>query len=76
MFKFLLFVGLAYLVWRWWRGQQAAQPESLPEEKPAEAMIPCAWCGVHGPATEMLRDEQGRHFCDAAHRRALQQRDG
>lgn len=36
---------------------------------PAE-MAACAHCGLHLPASEALRDAQGRPYCGDAHRRA------
>src|SRR5262249_37087942 len=37
---------------------------------PPEAMIDCARCGVHLPASEALRDGAGRPYCCAEHRDA------
>jgi hypothetical protein len=33
-------------------------------------MLPCDHCGVHAPASDMIRAE-GRHFCSPEHRDAF-----
>jgi uncharacterized protein len=35
-----------------------------------ERMLPCDHCGVHAPASDMIRAE-GRHFCSPEHRDAF-----
>jgi uncharacterized protein len=35
-----------------------------------EAMVDCAHCGLHLPASEALRDEAARAYCSPEHRRA------
>ncbi|SFI07196.1 uncharacterized protein SAMN04515618_109103 [Collimonas sp. OK307] len=35
----------------------------------AEAMVACAHCGMHFPASEALADASGTVFCSAEHRR-------
>jgi uncharacterized protein len=37
---------------------------------PPEAMVDCARCGLHLPASEALRDAAGRQYCCAEHRDA------
>jgi uncharacterized protein len=34
-----------------------------------EAMVACAYCGMHFPASEALADASGTVFCSAEHRR-------
>ncbi|AIY43591.1 hypothetical protein LT85_4433 [Collimonas arenae] len=35
----------------------------------AEAMVACAHCGMHFPASEAIADASGAVFCSAEHRR-------
>ena len=35
---------------------------------PPQAMVDCAHCGLHLPASEAVLDDAGRAFCGAAHR--------
>ena len=46
----------------------AGQPQSDPT-RPV-AMVPCAHCGVHLPASDATMTEAGQPFCSEAHRRA------
>jgi uncharacterized protein len=39
------------------------------EPPQAEAMVACAHCGIHFPASEALADASGAVFCSAEHRR-------
>lgn len=39
------------------------------ESSQAEAMVACAHCGMHFPASEALADATGAVFCSAEHRR-------
>jgi uncharacterized protein len=63
------------------RGRKVASPEpaapapAAPAQAPAEAMLQCAWCGVHMPASEAVSAADGRVYCgrehlDAAHNAA------
>lgn len=45
----------------------AAQPSAASPD--AEAMLRCAECGVHLPASEALLDPAGSVFCSDEHRR-------
>lgn len=43
---------------------------SAPRRDAVQEMVDCAHCGVHLPATEAVRGEDGRHYCSPAHRLA------
>lgn len=47
----------------------AARPASA-ASTPLEAMVDCATCGLHFPASEALQDEAARSYCSTAHRDA------
>jgi uncharacterized protein len=70
--KYLLLVAFVAIAWWLWkkrsvqRGQQQA-----PAARAPEAMVVCAHCGVHLPASDSV-SENGAHFCSDAHRRAAQ----
>ena len=49
-------------------GQPAASAQAVPAAAP-EAMVDCAACGLHFPASEAVRDG-ARVFCCTAHRDA------
>ena len=44
---------------------QAGRPE---QDNAAEAMVQCAHCGVHLPASEALHNPAGLAFCSHEHR--------
>ena len=80
MLRLLIWLGLLVVVW-WWirrllsppRARGQAAPKSARRRDalaPPEAMIDCARCGVHLPASEALRDGAGRPYCCAEHRDA------
>ncbi|WP_395825812.1 PP0621 family protein [Collimonas sp.] len=47
-----------------------AMPASAaPEPTPVEAMVACAHCGMHFPASEAIADSSGAIFCSTEHRR-------
>ena len=72
----LLFWAIIGLV-VWWllrprRKATAAPPPAAargPVNAPPEAMVDCASCGLHFPASEAVRDGE-RVYCCAAHRDA------
>lgn len=81
MLKFLLLAAL--VVWLLYspgvrkliRGAlsgESAPPPSQAKPDPAQpvAMVPCAHCGVHLPASDALVNDAGQPFCSEAHRRA------
>lgn len=80
MFKFLLFLLLAWVVWRWWQARNLAssKAEAPPAPRAPEAMVRCAVCGVHLPASEAVLAssaavQAGRTYCSQAHRLADEQ---
>ncbi|PPE67927.1 PP0621 family protein [Caldimonas caldifontis] len=72
--KYLVVVVVVLVVVWLLRGQrrkEASAPRSSarPREAPQQ-MVDCAHCGVHLPAADAVRGEDGRHYCTAAHRLA------
>lgn len=46
-----------------------ASRRKSPSDKPAVAkMVACAYCGVHLPESEAVRDEN-KHYCSAEHQK-------
>ncbi len=83
MLKFLLLAALVlWLLYspgvrkllRGVRSSEPAQPprpaQAKPEPTQTTAMVPCAHCGVHLPASEALVNGQGQPFCSEAHLQA------
>lgn len=81
MLKFLLLAALVlWLLYSPWvrkliRGALSGEPspppsEAKPESAQPVAMVPCAHCGVHLPASDALANDAGQPFCSEAHRRA------
>lgn len=81
MLKFLLLAAL--VLWLLYspgvrkllRGALSGEPsppasEAKPEAAQPVAMLPCAHCGVHLPASDALVNDAGQPFCSEAHRRA------
>ncbi|MGR2740043.1 PP0621 family protein [Billgrantia sp. Q4P2] len=67
IFAVLFFAGLQlYRMYREWKLDREAQ---LPGDSHEEGgqMVRCAWCKVHVPEADALR-EQGEWFCSSAHR--------
>ncbi|WP_211466086.1 PP0621 family protein [Collimonas silvisoli] len=50
-------------------GSTFAKGTAASESPQAEAMVACAHCGMHFPASEALADASGAVFCSAEHRR-------
>jgi uncharacterized protein len=70
---FLFLVGIVlYLLLGKGRVARNARREAPPATSAAtpspEAMVSCAYCGLHIPASESLTVE-GRHYCGEEHRR-------
>jgi uncharacterized protein len=67
---FWLLLGLG----AWWllRPRSRVRPPQAPPSPraAAEAMVDCARCGVHLPASEASHDAQRRVYCCDAHRDA------
>lgn len=55
-------------------GEETKQPGPGPGPSSAPprptAMVPCAHCGVHLPASDAVVNETGQPYCSEAHRRA------
>ena len=71
-----LLVWILLIVGLWWlmRPRPRLPPGSPAARRPSartpEAMVDCARCGLHLPASEALRDADGRAYCCAEHRAA------
>lgn len=75
MGKIFLLVLLGVVVLWMWRKLQAPKRD-LPAaaiERPAEAMVSCAHCGVNQPRGECV-ESKGRLYCSDAHRLLAEQR--
>ena len=73
--RLLLWLVLGYVAW--WLLRPRRRPGPPPAARgpaapaaPVEAMVDCAHCGLHLPASEALRDAQARPYCSTAHRDA------
>jgi len=68
--RLLLWLVLGFVAWWMLRPRKAARPPaSAPAHAAPEAMVDCAHCGLHFPASEAVRDGT-RLFCCRAHRDA------
>jgi uncharacterized protein len=76
--RLLIWLAIVVLFWSKFRRPRApaavhARPGAAGAGRalaPPEAMVDCAHCGVHLPASEAVRDEAARPYCGAEHRRA------
>ena len=79
-----LIIGLAVVVWIKRALARVAHPASdgRPNAKagmspgrdvPSEAMVQCAHCGVHFPASEAVSGVAGTVYCSTEHRKIAQQ---
>lgn len=78
MMRLLLLLLAVLGVVLWWKHQQrgAARPPDTPPPPPApgpEAMLRCADCGVHLPASQALPG-RGGVFCSPEHRARFEAR--
>ncbi|MCW4149755.1 HTTM domain-containing protein [Halomonas sp. 18H] len=65
IFAVLFFAGLKlYRMYREWQQDRQADDQS---DAPANAMVRCAWCQVHLPESDALR-ERREWFCSTEHR--------
>jgi uncharacterized protein len=76
--RLLIWIGLVVAAWWWLRRRllSSARPQAR-SARPAprqlsqpEAMVDCARCGLHLPASEALSDAAGQRYCCAEHRDA------
>ncbi|MFC7289466.1 PP0621 family protein [Herminiimonas glaciei] len=73
--KFLLWAGVIVAVIWMLRSKKANKAEapkakaSAASTREIEAMLSCAHCGTHFPASEAVRDGSDRVFCSDEHRR-------
>ncbi len=73
--KILIWVVLAAVIilWLLYGKKKSIQTKAQHREKPmmegAEAMIECAYCKTHVPASESVADPSGTRFCSEEHRR-------
>jgi len=67
IFAVLFLAGLKlYRMYREWKLAQEDDPD---EQQSGGQMVRCAWCQVHVPETEAVRDKSaGEWFCSSAHR--------
>ncbi|MCE8018459.1 hypothetical protein HOP62_20460 [Halomonas sp. MCCC 1A17488] len=67
IFAVLFFAGLKlYRMYREWKLDHEERLEGESHQEGGQ-MVRCAWCQVHVPETDALRD-QGEWFCSSAHR--------
>jgi uncharacterized protein len=72
--RFLLYAIIGYVVWWLLRPRRQVAPPAQRTATPGpagspEAMVDCAACGLHFPASEAVRDG-ARVYCCTAHRDA------
>jgi len=72
--RFLLYAIIGYVVWWLLRPRRQVAPPARSTATPGpaaapEAMVDCAACGLHFPASEAVRDG-ARVYCCTAHRDA------
>ncbi|MDR5860851.1 hypothetical protein FZZ93_11815 [Halomonas eurihalina] len=66
IFAVLFFAGLKlYRMYREWKQDQNADGQQ--DASPGNPMVRCAWCKVHLPESDALR-EKGEWFCSPDHR--------
>lgn len=69
----LVVVWVAFMIWRSNRRQEverSAPPRANPSLGEPQAMLRCAHCGLHLPASDALPGPDGKAYCSAAHRQA------
>ena len=70
IFRLLLWVALGVVAWLMLRPKRrVAPPRGAAPNAAPEAMVDCAACGLHFPASEAIRDG-ARLYCCTAHREA------
>ncbi|MCC5884259.1 MAG: hypothetical protein JJU25_16700 [Halomonas sp.] len=67
IFAVLFFAGLKlYRMYREWKLDREGELEDKSHQEGGQ-MVRCAWCQVHVPESDALR-EKGEWFCSSAHR--------
>jgi len=70
MTKYLLLIGLVWVVWWLWRksrmSSRADAASRSTVQREAERMVQCTRCGVNQPVSESIL-VKGRYYCCAAH---------
>ncbi|MFN5445061.1 MAG: PP0621 family protein [bacterium] len=74
--KYLLWVVVGYLLWRWFKAAQknkaeaqtSSEPADLAPRSDAETMVKCSQCGVYVPMSEALPGSDSKFFCSESHR--------
>jgi uncharacterized protein len=76
--KYLLVLAVVVVaIWFWRRGRQEEMrsrpppPQTPPAVGAPKAMVRCAYCGLHLPATDAINGPDGI-YCSAAHRKAAE----
>ncbi|EXI87995.1 MAG: hypothetical protein AW11_02288 [Candidatus Accumulibacter regalis] len=74
MTKYLLLIGLVWVLWWFWRKSRTSSRGSAANhhttvQREAERMVQCTRCGVNQPVSESVLAD-GRYYCCAAHRDA------
>jgi uncharacterized protein len=70
--KLLVLIGVIVLALMWLsRPKQRGLDRGSMRQRQLrdESIVPCAQCGLHAPASEMLIDTAGRAYCCEEHRR-------
>ncbi|MFZ2268776.1 MAG: PP0621 family protein [Azonexus sp.] len=68
--KYLLLVAVLYVLWRVWKKRQDGSLKPPPAASPpVERMVLCAYCSVHLPESDAVKDGS-RFYCSEAHRQA------
>jgi len=65
MSKLILFLLLAYVIYRW-LSSASVPVETKTQDETTETMLACALCGVHFPVSEAVR-QGGKVFCSKQH---------
>lgn len=78
MLRVLLLLALVVAVILWWKHSQrgrreAARPPTVPAPGAPEAMVRCAECDLHLPASQAMPG-RGGVFCSAEHRQRYEER--
>ncbi|KAF1069698.1 PP0621 family protein [Variovorax sp.] len=80
--KYLLVLAVVWVaIWLWRknrreemqeRAARTPRPASPPAVGAPQAMVRCAHCGLHLPASDAVRGTDGTPYCSAAHRQVAE----